>query len=150
MKVPRTYGTFRQPEDMTRCIDSVHDVGRSVTFHQCLRKRGYGPDGLYCQQHGKQAQDKLDQQAKSEAERAKTPEQKAAERAAKVQAAFVDRQTHFAYKIEPSQGNGYAQLVLRHTTNGTQWYSTALTPEEWRQVLPALQVQVGEEGGDAC
>ncbi len=35
-------------EDGARCIKTVwirwHD-------HQCLRKRGHGPDGLYCKQH---------------------------------------------------------------------------------------------------
>lgn len=35
-------------EDLTRCIESVWDKFHS---HQCERKRGRGPDGLYCAVH---------------------------------------------------------------------------------------------------
>lgn len=35
-------------EDPERCVVEV--VG-DVRFHQCGRKRGYGPDRLYCAQH---------------------------------------------------------------------------------------------------
>ena len=39
-------------EDPTRCIQEVYP---RMEWHpsQCLRKRGHGPDGLYCKQHGK-------------------------------------------------------------------------------------------------
>jgi len=40
------------PEDITRCYEEVY-VELSHLFRQCLRKRGYGKDGLYCQQHAK-------------------------------------------------------------------------------------------------
>lgn len=40
-------------EDTTRCICSVRDQGRSPLSSQCSRKRGHGPDGLYCKQHAK-------------------------------------------------------------------------------------------------
>jgi adenylyl- and sulfurtransferase ThiI len=40
-------------EDTTRCVVSVADGGRSPLAHQCYRKRGCGPDGLYCMQHFK-------------------------------------------------------------------------------------------------
>ena len=43
-------GTMEDPE---RCLYSVHDEGMSVLSHQCRRKRGFGPDGLFCKQHGK-------------------------------------------------------------------------------------------------
>jgi hypothetical protein len=39
------------PEDITRCVESVYDGGRSMIPHQCYRKRGFGTDGLYCKQH---------------------------------------------------------------------------------------------------
>ena len=39
-------------EDVTRCISEVSD-GTHWHFLQCSRKRGHGPDGLYCKQHGK-------------------------------------------------------------------------------------------------
>ncbi len=45
-----------QKEDITKCIKSVPDGGRSCLSHQCMRKRGHGPDGLYCKQHGKIAE----------------------------------------------------------------------------------------------
>lgn len=39
-------------EDFTRCVESVYsDYGS----HQCERKRGHGPDGLYCKQHNPEA-----------------------------------------------------------------------------------------------
>jgi hypothetical protein len=43
------------PEDESCCIVSVADGGRSVLSHQCNRKRGHGPGGLYCKQHAKRA-----------------------------------------------------------------------------------------------
>lgn len=33
------------------CIAVVHDTGHSPLSHQCNKKRGHGPDGLYCKQH---------------------------------------------------------------------------------------------------
>jgi hypothetical protein len=38
-------------EDPTRCTAEVPEGGRSPLFHQCNKKRGHGPDGLYCKQH---------------------------------------------------------------------------------------------------
>ena len=40
------------PEDKTRCIAKVADF-TGFHFYQCQRKRGHGPDGLYCKQHAK-------------------------------------------------------------------------------------------------
>lgn len=42
-------------EDPTRCVEEVCSGGREMTFYQCLRKRGHGPDGLYCKQHDPEA-----------------------------------------------------------------------------------------------
>lgn len=39
------------PENKTKCIADVQDGGRSVMSHQCRRRRGFGPDGLYCRFH---------------------------------------------------------------------------------------------------
>ena len=38
-------------EDMACCISEVSDHTGWHTY-QCSRKRGHGPDGLYCKQHG--------------------------------------------------------------------------------------------------
>jgi len=40
-------------EDPTRCIATVGDrtMWGPAQAHQCSRKRGHGPDGLYCKQH---------------------------------------------------------------------------------------------------
>lgn len=38
-------------EDVTRCVATVADGGRSPLSHQCRRKRGHGKDGLFCKQH---------------------------------------------------------------------------------------------------
>lgn len=39
-------------EDPERCITTVW-APREWHGHQCTRKRGHGPHGLYCQQHAK-------------------------------------------------------------------------------------------------
>jgi len=41
-------------EDLARCVQNVGDF-TGWHFNQCARKRGYGPDGLYCKQHAKKA-----------------------------------------------------------------------------------------------
>jgi len=40
------------PEDPTRCIAEVRDF-TGWHYLQCSRKRGYGPNGLFCKQHAK-------------------------------------------------------------------------------------------------
>jgi hypothetical protein len=40
-------------EDITRCIVQVSDRGKFSLFYQCRRKRGYGPNNLFCKQHAK-------------------------------------------------------------------------------------------------
>lgn len=56
----RVYGRWAgnpkgNPEDPTRCVEEVCSGGREMTFYQCLRKRGHGPEGLYCKQHDPEA-----------------------------------------------------------------------------------------------
>ncbi len=51
----RRYGQWAgdpegQAEDKTQCIEGVMGDWQS---YQCMRKRGYGEDGLYCKQHAK-------------------------------------------------------------------------------------------------
>ena len=41
------------PENILKCVTEVGD--RFHLYRQCSRKRGYGPDGLYCKQHAKLA-----------------------------------------------------------------------------------------------
>jgi hypothetical protein len=41
------------PEDPTRCIEEVWPTDGLWISYQCSRKRGHGPDGLYCKQHAK-------------------------------------------------------------------------------------------------
>lgn len=53
---PRRYGVTSArpngaPEDPTKCIEGVWGGYLSMFEHQCTRKRGYGPNGLYCKQH---------------------------------------------------------------------------------------------------
>ena len=53
----RRYGEWAgnpkgNPEDTARCIESVPDSGGWIP-HQCSRKRGHGPNGEWCKQHGK-------------------------------------------------------------------------------------------------
>jgi hypothetical protein len=57
----RTYGAWAgypagTEEDPKCCVIEVWDQsGRSMISHQCSRKRGYGPSGLYCKQHSKKS-----------------------------------------------------------------------------------------------
>lgn len=59
MTSERRYGEWAgnpngMPEDPTCCIkEVVPSDGRWIPY-QCSRKRGHGPDGLYCKQHAKQ------------------------------------------------------------------------------------------------
>lgn len=55
-KKPRVYGQWAgNPkgtlEDVSLCIESVMPNERAPIAHQCRRKRGHGPGGLYCAQH---------------------------------------------------------------------------------------------------
>lgn len=36
-----------------RCAYEVAGADRWISFHQCYRKNGHGPAGLYCKQHAK-------------------------------------------------------------------------------------------------
>jgi len=47
-----------QREDKTCCIVSVHEPGRGIIIHQCSKKRGHGPNGLYCSIHDPAAVEK--------------------------------------------------------------------------------------------
>jgi hypothetical protein len=42
--------SVRRP-DYTKCAEHVPDGLGRVTFHQCTRKNGHGPDGAYCKTH---------------------------------------------------------------------------------------------------
>jgi hypothetical protein len=53
----RRYGQWAgnpkgEEEDPTRCVKEVWPSD-GWTPYQCPRKRGHGPDGLYCKQHAK-------------------------------------------------------------------------------------------------
>ncbi len=55
----RRYGIRSEyPERLTDCMAGVHSFGAfSASNRQCFRKRGYGPDGLYCKQHAAMVRD---------------------------------------------------------------------------------------------
>ena len=58
IKGERRYGCWAgdpegNPEDKDRCVAEAYDRSGFGHFYQCLRKRGHGPDGLYCKQHAK-------------------------------------------------------------------------------------------------
>ncbi len=44
------------PEDKTRCVAEVWPHSSGWIPYQCLRKRGFGPNGEYCKQHAKRVQ----------------------------------------------------------------------------------------------
>jgi hypothetical protein len=54
----RRYGVWTgqpqgTPERVKCCVEEIWPVKGSWIPHQCYRKRGHGPDGLYCKQHAK-------------------------------------------------------------------------------------------------
>lgn len=57
MAEPRIYSKWGgnprgTAENVMHCIEAVYPPGNWYSV-QCSRKRGHGPDGLYCKQHGK-------------------------------------------------------------------------------------------------
>ncbi len=46
-------------EDLANCIEGVWSSGRGSMQYQCSRKRGHGPDGLYCVIHAKEHLDQV-------------------------------------------------------------------------------------------
>ena len=60
MSEERRYGVWAgrpkgRPENRYHCIK---EIGRGCYGYQCTRKRGLGPDGLYCLQHAKMIEKK--------------------------------------------------------------------------------------------
>lgn len=56
IKGERRYGVWAgmpegAKEDKTRCIEEVWGGGRGMDLYQCSKKRGHGPEGLYCGIH---------------------------------------------------------------------------------------------------
>jgi hypothetical protein len=56
-RYPEKYGAWAgnregTKPDYTRCCEEVGDTStRWPSYHQCSRKRGFGPDQAYCRQH---------------------------------------------------------------------------------------------------
>jgi hypothetical protein len=50
----RKYGRYGNPEHTGDC---VVEVWQDFWSYQCSRKRGHGPDGLYCKQHAKMVEE---------------------------------------------------------------------------------------------
>lgn len=53
---PESYGAWAgypagHKPDLARCCVEVTGGGRWPLYHQCLRSRGFGPQGAYCKQH---------------------------------------------------------------------------------------------------
>ena len=65
-KTKRIYGQWAgdpngRKEDESLCIEEVWSNDRWSKGYQCLRKRGHGPNGLFCKQHGNKAEQNLKQ-----------------------------------------------------------------------------------------
>lgn len=46
------------PEKKDQCVEEVWNGPRGMTANQCSRKRGHGPNGEYCKQHAKRAEER--------------------------------------------------------------------------------------------
>ena len=54
------------PEDKTRCVQTVWPRSGGWIDSQCKRKRGHGPNGLYCKQHAKNYESETKNRIKTE------------------------------------------------------------------------------------
>ena len=57
-RTPNRYGQWAgnpngRPENLADCIEVKRSYSAWDHGTQCTRKRGHGPDGLYCKQHAK-------------------------------------------------------------------------------------------------
>ena len=52
--------------DPKQCAYEVPCGGRSVLFHQCVKKPGHGPDGIYCKQHAKRLAQQITRESSEE------------------------------------------------------------------------------------
>lgn len=80
------------PADPALCCEEVSDRQSWISYSQCARKRGYGPEGAYCKQHDPDAvkAKKAARDAKWEAEWAeKQRKHEAASLAPKMKAALI-------------------------------------------------------------
>lgn len=53
----------RSPYQEGRCAYEVWEKGRAPTAHQCQRKNGHGPEGLFCKLHDPAAIDARQEEA---------------------------------------------------------------------------------------
>lgn len=68
MSEPRWYGSGNKtPENTDLCVEAVYRHG-GWHMGQCCRKRGHGPDDLYCKQHANRIQKRKDDQVRYEKE----------------------------------------------------------------------------------
>lgn len=58
LQYKRRYGRNRVEPDFTRCCEEVSSDSVWSGYHQCRRKRGYGPGEAYCKQHDPAAVEK--------------------------------------------------------------------------------------------
>ena len=61
----RRYGVWSgnpqgHPEQIGKCIETIMSGSGFDSYigRQCSRNRGHGPNGLYCKQHGKRAEER--------------------------------------------------------------------------------------------
>ena len=62
-------GNYRAPYNPDRCAYAVTDPPWYIDQHQCSRKPGHGPDGMFCKQHAKKVIDLMAFWAELEAAR---------------------------------------------------------------------------------
>ena len=49
------------------------------------------------------------------------------------------RKKHFAVEVTPARGQSRGEISLSVTSNGDQWHSITLMPDEIQRVIDALQ-----------
>ena len=57
------------------------------------------------------------------------------------------RQKRFTFEAERVYDDLYDTdfIDIRHTINGTQWFTTSFTIEEWQKLIPAVQALIRED-----
>lgn len=94
-------------ENTAHCIASVYPNERGAMEHQCLRKRGHGPGGLYCRLHDPTVREQKEQDERR-AREARENEQRNIEREGHRLAKLLGcGQPHYHVPIRPSERGGY-------------------------------------------
>ena len=119
MSEPRTYGAKRKKENTDLCIKEVFSGWVS---HQCSRKRGKGPDGLYCIQHVNVIQKREEDEARYKEEN----------EIRKKHGWLLEGDAVFMHALKSMSTDLYNAEFGRYRRGEALWRKTFVAPGRWR------------------